>query len=286
MPAHGYEVEEAEKEGIIFHPSTGPKRVLGVGGKVVGLETVHCESVFDADRRFNPRFAAGSESVITVDSIILSVGQATDLSFLREEDRVRTTPRGTIQVDPQTLATTAAGLFAGGDAAFGPRLIIDATADGRRAARSIHQYLQGNVQWEERFAFPVIQPRDLRDGYDGTPRHECPTLSLERRMGFSEVELPFSPEQAAAEGNRCLHCDYNIFLDGERCILCGGCVDICPYQCIAMVGAARSTGATPRRFSRGERWRRVRDGDGRDLVHPLRPVCAPLPDRRNHHATL
>jgi NADPH-dependent glutamate synthase beta subunit-like oxidoreductase len=239
MPAHGYEVEEAEKEGIIFHPSTGPKRVLGVGGKVVGLETVHCESVFDADRRFNPRFAAGSESVITVDSIILSVGQATDLSFLREEDRVRTTPRGTIQVDPQTLATTAAGLFAGGDAAFGPRLIIDATADGRRAARSIHQYLQGNVRWEERFAFPIIQPRDLRDGYDGTPRHECPTLSLERRMGFSEVELPFSPEQAAAEGNRCLHCDNNIFLDGARCILCGGCVDICPYRCIAMVGAAQ-----------------------------------------------
>ena len=88
-------------------------------------------------------------------------------------------------------------------------------------------------------ALPVIQPRDLHNAYDGIPRQPCPTLPLERRMGFTEVELPFSAEQAAVEGQRCLHCDYNIFLDGERCILCGGCVDICPYHCIAMVSAAR-----------------------------------------------
>ncbi len=75
MPAHGYEVEKAEREGILFHPSTGPKRVLGVDGKVVGLETVRCASVFDSDGRFNPRFETGSESLITTDSIILSVGQ-------------------------------------------------------------------------------------------------------------------------------------------------------------------------------------------------------------------
>ena len=201
MPAHGYEVEEAEKEGIIFHPSTGPKRVLGVDGKVVGLETVRCVSVFDADGRFNPRFEAGSESLITTDSIILSVGQVSDLSFLREEDGIQTTPRGTIRVDPETLATTAPGVFAGGDVAFGPRLIIDATADGRKAARSIHQYLRGDVQWADHVQLPMIPPRDLRDSYDAIPRQSCPTLPLDRRMGFTEVELPFSAEQAVAEGN-------------------------------------------------------------------------------------
>lgn len=240
MPAHGYEVEEAEKEGIIFHPSTGPKRVLGVAGKVTALEALQCTAVFDAHGRFNPQFRAGSERVLTADSIILSVGQASDLSFLREEDGIETSPRGTIQVDAVTLATTAPGVFAGGDVAFGPRLIIDATADGRKAARSIHQYLRGDVRWRQRVSLPVVQPRDLRDAYDATPRQACPTLSVDRRMGFTEVELPFSPEQAATEGNRCLHCDYNIFLDGERCILCGGCVDVCPYQCIAMVSASRA----------------------------------------------
>jgi NADPH-dependent glutamate synthase beta subunit-like oxidoreductase len=237
MPAHGYEVEEAEREGIIFHPSTGPKRVLGVDGKVTGLETVRCLSVFDSSGRFNPSFAAGSESLLTTDSVILSVGQLSDLSFVRPEDGIQTTPRGTLAIDPQTLATTAAGVFAGGDAAFGPRLIIDATADGRKAARSIHQYLRGNVRWQQRVELPVIQPRDLRNPYDGIPRQSCPTLPIERRIGFTEVELPFSAEQAAIEGQRCLRCDYNIFLDGDRCILCGGCVDICPYHCIAMVSA-------------------------------------------------
>ena len=239
MPAHGYEVEEAEREGIIFHPSTGPKKVLGVDGKVVALETVRCESVFDADGRFNPRFEQGSETTITTDSIVLSVGQVSDLSFLQEEDRIETTSRGTLTVDPRSLATTAEGIFAGGDLAFGPRLIIDAVADGHRAARSIHRYLRGNVQWEQRARMAAVQPRDPCDPYDAVPRQDCPTLAIERRMGFTEVELPFTAEQAVVEGNRCLHCDWNIFLDGERCILCGGCVDVCPYQCIAMVSASR-----------------------------------------------
>jgi NADPH-dependent glutamate synthase beta subunit-like oxidoreductase len=238
MPAHGYEVEEAEKEGILFHPSTGPKRVLGVDGKVTALETVRCTSVFDADGRFSPKFAPGSESLLTTDSIILSVGQVSDLSFLRDEDGIVASSRGTIQIEPATLATAAPGIFAGGDVAFGPRLIIDATADGRKAARSIHRYLQGDARWRQDVAFWAMPPRDLQDGYDATPRQACPTLAVDRRTGFTEVELPFSAEQAVAEGNRCLHCDYNIFLDGERCILCGGCVDVCPYQCIAMVSAS------------------------------------------------
>lgn len=264
MPAHGYEVEEAEREGIIFHPSTGPRKVLGVDGKVTGLETVRCLSVFDANGRFNPSFAPGSESLITTDSVILSVGQVSDLSFLRPGDGVETTGRGTLAINPASLATTAPGIFAGGDAAFGPRLIIDATADGRKAARSIHQYLRGNVQWQQWVRLPVIQPRDLGNSYDGIPRQACPTLPVERRMGFTEVELPFSAAQAATEGRRCLRCDYDIFLDGERCILCGGCVDICPYHCIAMISASgvdwgQSAADFPEEAGRGEGYVMVLD---------------------------
>ena len=264
MPAHGYEVEEAEKEGIIFHPSTGPTKVLGVNGKVAGLQTRKCISVFDADGRFNPRFEADAESVITADSIILSVGQTSDLSFLRDDDMIKMTPRGTIQIDQETLATTAAGIFAGGDVAFGPRLIIDATADGRKAARSIHQYLRGNVSWQERVRLPIVQLRPAYDSYDATPRQACPTQPVERRIGFGEVELAFSAEQAATEGNRCLQCHQNIFLDGERCILCGGCVDVCPYQCIGMISATNVDWSEiaddfPEEAGRGEGYAMVMD---------------------------
>jgi NADPH-dependent glutamate synthase beta subunit-like oxidoreductase len=264
MPAHGYEVEEAEHEGIIFHPSTGPKKVLGLNGKVVGLETIHCTSVFDANGRFNPQFVSGSEARITADSIILSVGQTSDLSFLRAEDGIKTTPRGTIKIDPETLATSAPGIYSGGDVAFGPRLIIDAIADGRQAARSIHQFLRGNVSWQERVQLPIIQLRSSYDNYEATPRQVCPTEPIDRRIGFAEVELPFSQEQAATEGNRCLHCHQNIFLDGERCILCGGCVDICPYRCIGMVSASNIdwsdlAGEFPEEANRGEGYAMVMD---------------------------
>ena len=257
-------MEEAEEEGIIFHPSTGPNKVLGVSGKVVGLETRKCLSVFDADGRFNPRFETGSESIITADSIILSVGQTSDLSFLREVDGVKTTPRGTIQIDQETLATSAPGIFAGGDVAFGPRMIIDATADGRKAARSIHQFLRGNVSWQEKVRLPIVQLRRSYDSYEATPRQACPTEPIERRIGFAEVELPFSAEQAATEGNRCLHCHQNIFLDGERCILFAGCVDVCPYHCIGMISATNVDWSEvgddfPEEASRGEGYAMVMD---------------------------
>ncbi len=120
------------------------------------------------------------------------------------------------------------------------------------------------MQWKQRVELPVIQPRDVHNGYDGIPRQPCPALPVERRMGFTEVELPFSAEQAVTEGQRCLRCDENIFLDGERCILCGRCVDICPYHCIAMVSASRvdwGEGARdfPGEASRGEGYVMVMD---------------------------
>ncbi len=240
MPAHVTEVFEAEKEGIYFHLLTNPVKVeKDDRGRLVGL---WCQKMKlgepDSSGRRRPAPIEGSDFFMECDSVLLAIGQQPDLSFLREEDAVETTPYGTIKVDLETLATTAPGIFAGGDCAFGPRLIIDAEGDARRAARSIQRYLQGDANWKQQVQFPVVQPRDLRDPYDATSRQACPTVALDRRMGFTEVELPYSVEQAAVEGNRCLHCHHNIFLDGQRCILCGGCVDVCPYQCIAMVSAA------------------------------------------------
>ena len=243
MPARLEEIEEAESEGVVFHTNMTPTRILGVGGKVTGLETIRCQWTRDAEVRLQPSQIEGSESVITADSIILAIGQSSDLSFLDEEDGIETISQGTIKVDAETMATTAPGVFAGGDCAFGPRLLIDAEGEGRKAARAIHQYLQGNVHVETRVELPVIPTRDFTDRYDKTPRQACPTTPLDRRTGFTEVEEPFSIEQAKLEANRCLHCHENIFLDGKRCILCAGCVDVCPYGCIAMVPAVEIDGS-------------------------------------------
>jgi NADPH-dependent glutamate synthase beta subunit-like oxidoreductase len=147
MPAFSEEIEEGVEEGLKLHPSLGPVRFVEKDGRLAGLETIHCKSVFDAQHKFNPQFELGTESVISCDTAILAIGQASDLSFIQPSDGVETTRQGTIKIDPNTLMSTAPGIFAAGDIAFGPRLIISAVADGKKAAEQIDRYLRG-AEWK------------------------------------------------------------------------------------------------------------------------------------------
>ena len=238
MPAHEFEIEEAEVEGIALMHRRGPNRIVGTT-HVEGLETLDVSSVFDPDGRFNPRFIDGTEKVIECDSVILAIGQAPDLSWLDPSDAVEINPRGVISVERETLATSAAGIYAGGDIAFGPRNLIDAIGDGRRAAASIHRLIAGEAAAAPvsrlRKAIPLaLVKRPVLD-YDAVPRQEVPSVSTERRIGVPEIELGYGEAQARLEGARCLQCFNNIALSTELCILCGGCVDVCPEDCIRIV---------------------------------------------------
>lgn len=235
MPAHLWEVEEAVLEGIKIHPSRGPKRIVGANGRATGLETLVCTSVFDQDGRFNPQFRAGSEEVMAADAVILAIGQQTDLTFLAPDDGIEVTRRGSLAVDPETLATSAAGVYAGGDAAFGPRNVIAAIADGRRAAASIHRHLGGRSRSGTQARFAPIVDHRMPEGYHRRGRQAMPTLALDRRIGIAEIELGYSDEQAHAEAGRCLRCDIQTIFDSATCILCGGCVDVCPEFCLRFV---------------------------------------------------
>lgn len=239
MPAAEFEIEEAELEGVRIVHRRGPSRIVGAR-RVTGLETLDVTRVFDEQGRFAPEFAPGSEQVIDCDSVILAVGQAPDLSWLDRADGIDTTPRGTVAVDPETRATSAAGVYAGGDVAFGPRNLIDAIADGRRAAASIHQDLSGErlagpVVPSGRRALPIVSVPRPRGDWDGIDRVEVPAVPSGRRIGAAEVELGYTDAQARTEGARCLQCFDNIVLDPELCILCAGCVDICPMGCLRIV---------------------------------------------------
>lgn len=242
MPADREEIHEAQREGIVIHPGRGPQRVLGADGRVTGLETIACASVFDAEGRFRPAFVPGTELSIAADTVVLAIGQACDLTFLRPEDGVTVSSRGTLQVDPATLATTGPGIYAGGDAAFGPRIAISAIADGKRAAGSIHGYLRGRPGWEPpvRVLLEPLPGFQRALDYEGIPRQRPATLPIERRVGIAEVELAFTEEQARREGERCLRCWVNTIFEedparGTECILCGACADVCPEDCITFV---------------------------------------------------
>src|SRR5207302_8975081 len=142
-------------EGIKMHPSLGPKQFVGTNGKLIGLEVINCTSVFDAQHRFSPIFAAGTETILPCDTNILAIGQASDTSFLKPTDGIETTRQGTLKIDPATLMTTAPGIFAAGDVAFGPRLIINAVADGKKAAEEIDKFIRG-ADWKPKPKFVQI----------------------------------------------------------------------------------------------------------------------------------
>lgn len=233
MPADPFEIAEAEAEGIRILHRRGPTRIVG-DDRVGGLVTLDVASVFDPDGRFNPRFVEGSERLIETDSVILAIGQAPDLSWVDPAGGLEVSPRGTIAVDPESLATSAPGVYAGGDVAFGPRNLIDAIGDGRRAAGSIHLHLTGEPPPRpipERRRIPLRVHRPV-DDWDARPRVPIPAVPSGRRIGAPEVELGYTEPQARLEAARCLQCFANIALDAGRCILCGGCVDICPMGCL------------------------------------------------------
>ena len=242
MPAFEEEIEEGAAEGLKIHPSLGPQRFVGEKGKLSGLETIRCTSVFDAQHRFNPAFEKGTESLIACDTAILAIGQSSDLSFLKPEDGVETTRQGTIKIDPETLMSTAPGIFAAGDIAFGPRLIISAVADGKKAAENIDRYLRGS-EWKPRDRYvqiTVLDHHQMAEHYDEYSRLAVPVIALERRTGVAEVESGYTEEQARQEASRCLQCWINTIFDGNEaegteCILCGGCVDVCPENCLQLV---------------------------------------------------
>jgi ferredoxin len=195
-------------------------------------------SVFDADGRFAPAYDDGDVETVPADACILAIGQRADLDFVKPADGVALTPAGGIRVDPATLATSAAGVFAGGDVAFGPRNLIEAVANGKLAARSIHAHLSREAaRIESELAIekiPTLRYRMIA-GFEVLDREAPPTLDLSRRTGISEVETGYGDAEARRQAARCLVCHVQTIYDPEKCVLCSRCVDVCPEYCLFLV---------------------------------------------------
>lgn len=245
IPAAREEIEEAEKEGIRLHTRFGPKCIIGGEGKVTGIELIKASRVFDENRRFNPHFIEGSEETVACDTVVLAIGQSADLAWIQPEDNLKVTPRGTLQTDPATMATSRPDVFAGGDVAFGPRIIITAVAEGKKAARSIAKFLTGRVPAELRLARLTIYNTGryrMKPDYEKLARRPPPTLPLDRRIGIAEVEQDYPEPVARLQADRCLKCHIGPVFDGDECILCGGCADVCPEYCLRLVDVASLRG--------------------------------------------
>ncbi len=243
IPAAREEIEEAAHEGIQLHTRWGPKRILGKDGKVSGIELKKCTRVFDENRRFNPMFDEDADQIVDCDSVVLAIGQSAELSWIQPGDNLKLTPRGTLVVDPETLATSRPDIFAGGDVAFGPRIIITAVAEGKRAALSIAKYLTGSLpQVDQKVKVTLYPAHQMIPGYETLERRSPPVLALDRRIGISEVERAYPEKAAIEQAQRCFKCHISPVFDGDKCILCGGCADICPESCLQLVDVSALQG--------------------------------------------
>ncbi len=244
MLADPFEIHEAEEEGVIIHNHVAPRRIIGEAGRATGVETLEVARAFDEHGRFNPEVVPNSDKFWPCDSVIIAIGQSGELDWLDPADGIEVTPKGTLAVNSNTLATTAPGIYAGGDIAFGPRLIVNAVADGQRAARSIHAYLEGlRTRKIRKGFFTPIDPKRYPDmgpvrNYLRWPRRPPPSVPIQRRIGVSLVEEGYDEAEARRQAGRCLICTINPVFDGNLCILCNGCVDVCPTDCLKLVAVA------------------------------------------------
>ncbi|HEU4343874.1 MAG TPA: FAD-dependent oxidoreductase [Candidatus Binatia bacterium] len=240
MPADTVEIREGDEEGIERVSGWGPVAIhRDEGGNVVGLEIKRCVRVYDEQRRFAPRFEEDNRQVLECDTVLIAAGQAPDLSFLEQGGRdVEQFRPGWPKVDPGTLMTSAKGVFVAGDVAHGPRLLIDAVASGKKAARSVYQYITGRtLRAETLLSFVQLDRYQRERGYERIRRVELPALKPEERLKdpTAAVEKCLSRQDAMREASRCLDCGVTPVFDGNRCILCGGCADVCPTQCLKIV---------------------------------------------------
>lgn len=240
MPADVIEIREGSEEGVTRINRLGPKEILtDERGRVRGVLFQRVLSVFDKQGRFAPVFDPDDTVEIEADTVVLAVGQQSDFTFIPDGDVARDENRRPILDEDQQ--TTREGLYIIGDASYGPRLMIDAIASGKRVALVIHGKAIGtDLSAKPEHHFEEIPDYRRSSGYHAASRVGVPVVSPERRLaGVTElVELGYNRSLARRESARCLDCSVSPVFNSERCILCAGCVDVCPHDCLSLVSLA------------------------------------------------
>ena len=269
IPVDELELEEAEIEGVEIMYMVTPTRVIGDDeGKVRAIELVRNElGEPDASGRRRPVPVKGSEFLIECDMVIVAIGQKQDNRFLG--DLFPNVDRRGVPVLDQNLKTELPNVWAAGDYVINPTNFISAIGEGKRVAEMIDAEMRGvkpKVKEMEITRVPteyVSTPNPLLsegiaewsmtamsrrlvwgDDYAGVPRQVMPMLPVAQRgLGTMdntlETEMGYTKTIGFEEAKRCLQCQLNIFIDGNRCILCNSCADVCPHQCIEMISPER-----------------------------------------------
>ncbi len=242
MPAHEWEIQAAKEEGVHLHPGRTFERILS--NHEDHVQGVECSQVasfhFDESGNLHLEKEPDSTHVLDCDTVIFSVGQRAGLAFIPDDSGVGLTDKQTIAINPNTFATSRPGVFAAGDSVSGTAFVIEAVANGHKAAQSILRYLKGQpLEPEPEPELPVvnltqqeIDNRIERGEIEPQPRVPLPELPVDQRVtNFAEVEGGYDDESAQAEAARCLSCGI--------CSECWSCVFECGRDAIIHTDTAK-----------------------------------------------
>ncbi|WP_130806065.1 FAD-dependent oxidoreductase [Senegalia massiliensis] len=219
MPAHDWEVREAEEEGVNVFAGYGPEKIIDENGKVTGFEIKKCTSIFDNEGNFNPQFDENNKVILDVDNVVFAVGQAVDNSFVK--GKLETKRGGRFKVDPTTLQSEIENVFVAGDASGGSVIAIEAMAEGRKAAKSMMRLFNGEDLYKDREKEGTYETKletTIKEGTEDLKRVSTTQLNPNKRINdFSEVDLGFTKEEAIKEASRCLKCECKLCMN--ECVM-------------------------------------------------------------------
>lgn len=227
MPASKDEVNEALYEGVKFIFQATPEYINEKNGKLILTCNRTKLGNTDCDGRRHIILLKKSFS-FNYDNIIVSIGEIPDIP---NKFGLKLNKNGIIESNSDTLAIVKKKVFVAGDVARGPSSVVEAIADGKRAAVAIDKYLDsvGDIDDSNKFSEYNLPP--LPRGIPIGKRTIMPTLSLEQRLSsFDNIELGFSENDAINESRRCLWCDLPIYFDSSKCVGCNRCALLCSFK--------------------------------------------------------
>jgi len=241
MKASDWEIEEAEHEGIPIFDNHAPKAFLVENGRLAGVRFQKMKEV-GVDRNGRPRLEpSGEEVVFPCDDVLMAIGQENAFPWIERDIGLEFDEWGMPKVDKTTMMSTRAGVFFGGDAAWGPENIIWAVAHGHQAAISIDLFCRGEdlarrpPPGASLFSQKMgIHEWSYKNDYSAAHRVAVPHADKAQSLRNLkvEVELGYDDKLAVKEAERCLNCDVQTVFSAPLCIECDACMDICPVDCI------------------------------------------------------
>ena len=236
MPTVAEEKNSGLSDGVVINNSWAPKRILGEGGKVTGIELMRCVSVRNAESKFAPVYDESETITVPCANVLVAIGQRSDYGAVLAGTAAETADGRLVDHDKLTFQTAEADIFVGGDCATGPMYTIDAIASGREGAVSIHRFVnvgqtltihRNTREFKELDKTNVVFPVESIK----KPARNEPAIDKAKTLTMCDDRVTFTEEQIKSEASRCLSCGRSV-VDPNKCIGCGICTTKCEFDAI------------------------------------------------------